>query len=117
MNQEKSKQAKKQRRQSRIRAKVSGTIARPRLSVFRSNQGMYLQIIDDKSGKTLISAHSKEIKKSANKTELASAMGKLLAEKALAKNIKTVTFDRGGNKYHGRVKAVADSARAAGLNF
>lgn len=114
----KEKRAIQARRQAKVRAKISGTKERPRLSVFRSNRGMYLQLIDDSKGQTLLSAHSLEIKeKLANKTELASALGKLLAEKALAKNYKEIVFDRRSYKYHGRVKALAEAAREAGLIF
>jgi large subunit ribosomal protein L18 len=117
MNTETIKNNLKLRRRLKIRAKVSGTAKCPRLSVFKSNKGMYLQLIDDESGKTLVSAYTKEVNNIKNKTDLAAALGKLIAEKALAKNIKKVVFDRGGNLYAGRVKAVADSARAAGLEF
>jgi large subunit ribosomal protein L18 len=117
MNKDKAKQLLHIRRQARVRAKVFGTALRPRLSVFRSNTGMYLQLIDDDKSVTIVSAFSKEIKKTTKKTDLATALGKLIAEKAIAKNIKQVVFDRGGNLYTGRVKAVADAARAAGLDF
>lgn len=117
MNTQKTKQLQQARRQGRIRAKISGTAARPRLSVFRSNTGMYLQLIDDENSVTLVSAHSKEIKGKMKKTEVALALGKILAEKAIAKNIKQVVFDRGGNFYTGRVKAAAEGARAGGLEF
>ncbi len=106
----------KLRRQKRVRVKISGTAARPRLSVFRSNAGMYLQLIDDEGKKTLASAHSREVK-GAKKTEASELLGKLIAEKAAALKITKVVFDRGGNLYTGRVKAVADGARAAGLEF
>lgn len=125
MNTEKKKKLKKERRRNRIRAKVSGTKRCPRLSVFKSNAGMYLQLIDDEAGKTLISAHSQEVKLSkgerqqgpGEKTAVSLALGKLLAEKAKSKKITRVVFDRGGNKYHGRVKAAAEGARAGGLEF
>ena len=110
--------ARKNRRQARVRAKVSGTATRPRLNVFRSNKGMYLQLIDDVAGKTLASAHVKEIKdKGLKKTETAALLGKLLADKAIALGIKEVVFDRSSYRYHGRVKAVADAAREQGLIF
>ena len=112
-----AKQLKKVRRRGRIRAKISGTVAMPRLSVFRSNKGMYLQLIDDETGKTLVSAHSSEIKKKDKKVVVSSALGKLIAEKAIAKKITTVVFDRSGNRYAGRIKAVADGAREGGLIF
>lgn len=107
---------KRDRRRSKIRFKVRGTSERPRLSVFRSNTSVFLQIIDDTENKTIVSANMKEIKKG-TKTEKAKELGKVIAEKALAKKIKTVVFDRGGYKYHGRVQAVADGAREAGLEF
>ena len=118
MNVIKKEKARKLRRQVRVRAKISGTAARPRLNVFRSNRGMYLQLIDDTSGRTLASAHTRELKgKSAQKSENAAALGKLLADKALALGVKEVVFDRSSYRYHGRVKAVADSAREQGLVF
>jgi len=112
-----TKQLKRLRRRGRIRVKISGTAECPRLSVFRSNTGMYLQLINDEKGLTLASAYSKEIKGKMKKTEIANALGKLIAEKALAKKIKTVVFDRGGNFYTGRVKAAAEGAREGGLEF
>jgi large subunit ribosomal protein L18 len=106
------------RRHNRIRAKVSGTNERPRLNIFKSNLNIYLQIINDETGKTLASAHTKELKnKKLNKTEAATEIGKLIADKAKKLDIKTVVFDKGGYKYHGRVKAVADAAREGGLEF
>ena len=105
-------------RHKRIRAKISGNSDRPRLNIFKSNLNVYLQIINDESGKTIVSAQGKELKsKKLNKTEQASALGKLIAEKALKKDIKKVVFDKGGYKYHGRVKAAAEAARAGGLEF
>jgi large subunit ribosomal protein L18 len=118
MNKQIHKQLKRERRHKRIRAKISGTADRPRFSVFKSNRGLYLQLIDDLSGQTLVSAHSKEIKKEVlKKTEIATELGKLLAEKASAKKISVVVFDKSSYKYHGRVKAAADGARAGGLKF
>ncbi|MDD2257985.1 50S ribosomal protein L18 [Candidatus Falkowbacteria bacterium] len=105
------------RRHGRVRAKISGTAARPRLSVFRSNKGLYLQLIDDVAGKTLVSARTKELKETGKKIDSAAALGKLLAEKAQAKKISAVVFDRSCYKYHGRVKAVAEGAREGGLKF
>lgn len=105
------------RRHGRVRAKISGTAARPRLSVFRSNKGMYLQLIDDMTGQTLVSARTSELKDKGKNIDHSNALGKLLAEKALAKKITTVVFDRGYYKYHGRVKAVAEGAREGGLKF
>jgi large subunit ribosomal protein L18 len=114
--------AKVERRQKlkwRIRKKISGTTARPRLSVFRSNKEIYVQLIDDSTGVTLASANSrnKAIESKGNKVEISKTVGMLLAEKAKAKGIEHCVFDRGGYLYHGRVKAVADGAREGGLNF
>jgi large subunit ribosomal protein L18 len=101
-----------------IRKKISGTDVKPRLSVFRSNTGIYVQLIDDISGKTLLSASSKELKsEKGTKSELSKKVGIAIAEKAKAKGIIDVVFDRGGNLYHGRVKALAEGAREGGLNF
>lgn len=105
------------RRQRRIRTQISGSAARPRLNVSKSNTSLYLQLINDESGVTIASAHSREIKAKQSKVETASSVGKLLAEKAKAKNVSTVVFDRGGNRYTGRVKAAADGAREGGLQF
>jgi large subunit ribosomal protein L18 len=103
-----------------IRKRLSGSSVRPRLSVYRSNKGIYAQIIDDVSGKTLVSASS--LSKDFNaekgtKVDQSVAVGKLVAEKALAAGIKDVVFDRNGYLYHGRVKSLADGAREGGLNF
>jgi len=117
MNKEKIKTTKKLRRRNRIRAKIKGDAERPRLSVFKSNREIYAQLIDDVKGKTLVSASAKEIKEQANKTATSFELGKLLAEKAAAKKIVQVVYDRGGNKYHGRIKALAEGARQAGLKF
>ncbi|MFA5109438.1 MAG: 50S ribosomal protein L18 [Patescibacteria group bacterium] len=117
MDKIKEKIQRQARRHDRVRAKVSGTAVRPRLSVFRSNRAMFLQLIDDFTGQTLVSAAAKEIKKTAGKIDLGKELGKLIAEKAKAKKITKVTFDRGAYKYHGRVKAVADGAREGGLEF
>ena len=113
-----SKQLKRERRRKKIRAKVSGTAARPRLSVFKSNKGMYLQLIDDVSGKTLVSARTGELKDAkGKKTDISFELGKMLAGKAAEKGIKGIVFDRGGYKFHGRVKAAADGAKEGGLIF
>ena len=113
-----TKSDRRQRIKFRIRKIVSGTAARPRLSVFRSNKEIYAQIIDDVSGKTLLAASSREkgVNKGTN-VEIASAVGKLVAEKAVAAGIDTVIFDRGGYLYHGRIQSLAEGARAAGLKF
>ncbi len=113
----KEKQLKKQRRKARIRAKVKGTASAPRLNVFKSNKGMYLQLIDDDKGITLLSVNAGEIKEKLKKTDLAFKMGEMIAKKALEKKIEKIVFDRGGNIYHGRVKAVAEGARKGGLKF
>ena len=104
-------------RKRRVRAKISGTVERPRLSVFKSLKGIYAQVIDDTTGKTLASGKLSEIKKAANTIEGASAVGKLVAEKCLAAKIETVIFDRSGYQYHGKIKALADGAREGGLKF
>jgi large subunit ribosomal protein L18 len=108
------KDARKRVRYS-IRKKVSGTSERPRLAVFRSNKEIYAQLIDDVSNVTLTSASSADSK--GTKTEQASAVGKLIADNALKAGISSVVFDRGGFLYHGRVKALAESAREGGLKF
>lgn len=112
-----SKAEQRKRIHYRIRKRVSGTAARPRLSVFRSNKAIYVQAIDDVNGFTLAAASSKETAGSGNKTEQARAVGKLIAERALAKNLSAVVFDRSGYLFHGRVKALADGAREGGLQF
>ncbi len=115
----KNKIQRRVKRKRKIRAKISGTSQEPRLSVFKSNLHIYAQIIDDKSGKTLVAASDLEIKKSAKskKRQIAFIVGKKIAEKAKAKNIKKVIFDRGGFKFHGRIKTLAEGARKAGLIF
>ena len=92
-------------------------VARPRLVAFRSNAAIYAQIIDDTLGKTLVAASSKEIKDKKTPIETAALVGKLVGEKALKANLKDVVFDRNGFRYHGRIKSLADGARAAGLTF
>lgn len=104
-------------RHNRIRAKVNGTAVRPRLNVFRSLSNIYVQLIDDETGTTLAAASSKELKSKGKKVDIAAEVGKLAAEKAIAKGITEVVFDRGGYRYHGRVKSLADAAREAGLKF
>jgi large subunit ribosomal protein L18 len=122
MNRAKAKAAAVRRRRQRVRAKVKGTSERPRLSVARSLRHISAQVIDDEAGKTLVAASSlsKEIRdkvKSGGNVEAARAVGRLLAEKAAKQNIRKVVFDRGGRIYHGRVKALAEGARKAGLEF
>ena len=117
MNKNSQKRIKRSIRHGRVRAKISGSNTRPRLSVYRANANIYAQVIDDTVGKTLVSASSKEVKSKAKKSEIAMEVGKLIAGKALEKSIKEVVFDRGGFKYHGRIKALADGAREGGLKF
>jgi large subunit ribosomal protein L18 len=117
-----SKVKARQRRQGRIRKKVHGTAAKPRLSVYKSLSHIYVQLIDDTSGRTLIAASSTEKAvsdglKHCGNVEAAKKVGANIAERALGKNIKDVVFDRGGHQYHGCIKALADAAREKGLNF
>jgi len=109
------KQEKRKRRHRRVRAKIKGTAEKPRLCVFRSAKHIYAQLIDDEVGKTLALADDSKIKK----TGIAAAqeVGKEIAKKAIKEKINKIVFDRGGYKYHGRVKALADAARNAGLEF
>ena len=112
----------RKRRHMRVRAKVIGTTARPRLCVFRSLKNIHAQVIDDSTGNTLVSASSldTDIKSKITgkkKTEIAEQVGSLVAQRALDKGIKQLAFDRGGCKYHGRIKALAEAARKAGLDF
>ena len=112
------KQLKRQRIHKKIRAKIFGTKDRPRLSVFRSANHMYAQLIDDDKAKVLASVSDLKLKLAkGNKTSHAMEIGKLIAKEAIAKKIEKVVFDRGGNVFHGRVKAVADGAREGGLKF
>ena len=107
------------RRHKRVRAKISGTAARPRLNVFRSNANIYAQIIDDENGVTLLSASTldKDFDGYGGNKEAAKAVGTMIAKKAAEKGITEVVFDRGGYVYHGRVKELADAAREGGLKF
>lgn len=112
----------REKRKARIRKKMSGTPARPRLSVFRSAKHVYAQVIDDKAGATLVAASSvegefKEQSRFASKVAAANFVGKMVARRALEKGIKQVVFDRNGFLYHGRIKAISDGAREAGLDF
>jgi large subunit ribosomal protein L18 len=115
MNTQKALQEKKERLRNKIRAKISGTAERPRLSVFRSLRGMNLQLIDDVAGITLASVNTREVKTKGTKTEISREAGKLIAEKAKSKGITAIVFDRGANRYHGRVQAVAEAMREAGI--
>ena len=117
MNKIKSKIQTRIRRQARTRAKITGTATRPRISVSRSLSHIYVQMIDDTSGKTILSVKDSEVKAGKNKVETATVVGKLLGEKAIEKKITEAVFDKGMFKYHGRVKAVADGAREAGLKI
>lgn len=109
----------RQKRHRRVRGKISGTAERPRLNIFRSNTGIYAQVIDDVAGVTL--AHASTLDKdkvpAGTKTEQAIVVGQRIAERAIAKGITEVVFDRGGYLYHGRIKALADAARENGLKF
>jgi large subunit ribosomal protein L18 len=116
-NKEIIKRQAKTRRHKRVRSKIIGTAETPRLNLFRSNKGLFVQLINDDLGITLASASEKEIKGKKVKTDAAKEVGKLIAKKAQEKNISKVIFDRGGYKYHGRVKAVAEGAREEGLVF
>jgi large subunit ribosomal protein L18 len=111
--------AARMRRHRRIRKRLSGTTARPRLNVFRSLKQIYAQVIDDTSGRTLVAASSLDaaVTGSGSKSERAKAVGTAIAERARAAGISQVVFDRGGYLYHGRVKALAEAAREAGLEF
>jgi large subunit ribosomal protein L18 len=115
-----TKQARRYRIKMRIRKVVSGTAERPRMSVFRSNKQIYVQLVDDLAGQTLVAASSKDKEiatAKVNKIEQAALVGKLIAEKAKAANIEQVVFDRNGYLYHGRVKSIAEAAREGGLKF
>lgn len=116
----KGREEARERRRRRVRGKIFGTAARPRLNVFRSLEHIYAQVIDDEAGHTLAAASSteKQIRDlSGKKVDEATALGKLIAQRATEKQIKKVVFDRAGYRYHGRVKNVADGAREGGLEF
>jgi large subunit ribosomal protein L18 len=122
MGTQNKKQLARSKRQRRVRKKVKGTPERPRLSVFRSAKHIYAQIIDDTEGRTLVACASteeafKSLEKPENKCGAATTVGKMIAERAKEKGIEKVVFDRNGFLYHGRVKAVSDGAREAGLKF
>lgn len=115
-----SKNQVRKRIHKRVRKNISGTESRPRLNVYRSNKNIYAQLIDDEKGTTLVSANTNEKDLNLDATgniEAAEQVGKLIAERAIEKGYKTVVFDRGGYLYHGRIKALADAAREAGLEF
>lgn len=111
-----SKNARRIKIKHRIRNKISGTAERPRMSVFRSNKGIYVQVVNDDEHRTLCAASSLGLEKM-NKTEQAQKVGEMIAKKALEAGITAVVFDRNGYLYHGRIKAVADAARNGGLKF
>lgn len=119
MDKNKEKTAKRGRRRGRIRARICGTESCPRLSVFKSNKEIYLQIIDDGKGETLASAHGREIGdgKEAGEHGRYFSLGKLIAQRAKDKKISRVVFDRGGYRYHGHIKEAAEGAREGGLEF
>lgn len=112
-----SRNIKRLHRKKRIRSKIKGTAKQPRLCVFRSLKGVYAQLVNDEKGQTLVAANFKEIKNGKNGVEIAKEVGKMIAKKAKAKKIEEVIFDRGGYKYHGKVKALAEGAREGGLRF
>jgi large subunit ribosomal protein L18 len=114
-----NRKAARRRIHSRIRRKVSGTPERPRLAVHYSNQHIYAQVIDDTAGRTLASASTldKSFEKASSNVESARIVGRLVAERAKGSNISAVVFDRGGHLYHGKIKALAEAAREAGLQF
>ncbi len=116
-NKYKIKLINRRRRQLRTRSKISGNSQCPRLNVSKSLRHVFLQLINDENGKTLVSLHSKSLRMKGNKTVVAQAAGKKLAQQALAQGIKKCVFDRGRSRYHGRIKAVAEGARQGGLKF
>jgi large subunit ribosomal protein L18 len=107
----------REKRRRRVRRKIIGTPGRPRLSVYRSNVHIYAQLIDDYAGHTLAAADSREVGEAENRTEAAREVGELVAARATEAGIREVVFDRGGNKYHGRVAALAEGARSGGLKL
>jgi large subunit ribosomal protein L18 len=114
----KTRPAKRLKRRRRVRAKITGTAERPRISVFRSNRGVFAQLIDDTSGRTLAAVNWTEADlRTLPRMEQANRAGTLLAERAKAAGVETAVFDRGGYRYHGRVRALAEGAREGGLTF
>ena len=107
----------REKRRKRVRRKVVGTAERPRLSVYRSNVHIYAQLVDDDAGHTLAAADSREVGEAENRTDAARRVGELIANRAADAGIEAAVFDRGGNKYHGRVAALEEGARAGGLEF
>ncbi len=113
-----SKEQKRLRRRRRVRAKISGTAERPRLSVYRSNRGMFAQLIDDRAGRTLAAVNWTESDlRDLPRSDQAKRAGEILAERATEAGVETCVFDRGGYRYHGRVRALAEGAREKGLKF
>ena len=112
-----ARETQRQRRHLRVRKKVSGTAERPRLVVFRSDKHIYAQLVDDDAGRTLVAADSREVGEAENRKEAARKVGELVARRASDAGIETVIFDRGGNKYHGRIAALAEGARSGGLRL
>ena len=112
-----SRNLQRKRRHDRLRKKISGTSQKPRLNVFKSNKAIYIQFIDDVTGKTLASASSKDVKADNNNIETCKKVGELAAKNAQGAGISEVVFDRGGYAYHGKIKALADACREAGLKF
>ena len=111
------KRAHREKRRKRVRRKIAGTANRPRLSVYRSNVNIYAQLIDDDAAQTLAAADSREVGEAENRKEAARKVGELIARKAREAGIEVAVFDRGGNKYHGRIAALAEGAREGGLKL
>jgi large subunit ribosomal protein L18 len=111
------KRAHREKRRRRVRRKVIGTAERPRLSVYRSNVNIYAQLVDDDAGVTLAAADSREVGEAENRKDAARKVGALIAQRAGEAGIESAVFDRGGNKYHGRIAALADGAREGGLKL
>ncbi len=111
------KRAHRDKRRKRVRRRIYGTAERPRLSVYRSNVHIYAQLVDDDEGHTLVAVDSREAGDAENRVEAARKVGELIAERAKAADIEEVVFDRGGNRYHGRVAALAEGARSGGLKL
>jgi large subunit ribosomal protein L18 len=111
------KQMHREKRRKRVRRKIAGTAARPRLSVYRSNVHIYVQLIDDDAGETLAAADSRQVGESENRKDAARKVGALIADRAAGAGIEAAVFDRGGNKYHGRIAALAQGAREGGLKL
>jgi large subunit ribosomal protein L18 len=111
------KRAHREKRRKRVRRKIAGTAERPRLSVYRSNVHIYAQIVDDERGHTVVAADSREVEGAENRKDAARKVGELVARKAADAGVEEVVFDRGGNKYHGRIAALAEGARSGGLKF